>query len=1344
MESIVERFEPTRAGIVNLWDYRDEEFVFASGWLVLRGPNGSGKTKALELLFPFLLDGRIDPGRLNPFASRDRTMKSNLVYGGKDSGMGYVWMEFRRGEEYTTIGIGLRAHRHSDKVTRWHFCAPGRVGVDFGLLDEADRPLTRKELVHAVGEQHVVDTAADYRERVNAALFGLEPERYEQMLNLILTLRKPQLAKDLDPVALSKTLSDGLRPLDEDLIGEAARSFEDMERVAKHLEGLRVADRAVGEFLGHYTTYLRAHARDAALRLQTRLDDADGAETARAAATTALEESRSAAEASEASMRRATGEPDRLRGELDGLKSSEAYRSITQLDDLRARVKDLAEAAASADRDAASRRAALERAETERATAATDLDDAAAARERRSRNLAAAAEQAGIDWIEPATGLKAAAAAAAEARRADLRHVQNLADALREADAERARRETNAADAAAAAETADAAVTAADAAVDTAREELTAAARAWSAEHRDLFERAGVPGVEAGLASAAETLDAADPAALRSTAEAAIAPVRDRLTRERHTAEHRLQGLRDEAAALETQLAVVEAQHDDAPPAPYTRVADRAARSGAPLWRLVRFADGLDDARCANIEAALEAWGVLDAWVDPDGTVTTENDVWAAPAATVQTGPTLADYLVPEPDAGVDPDRVSALLRSIGFGDDVDHGIGPDGAFRSGVLFGRGTKQHAEYIGATARERRRAARIAELRAAIDALAADIEQAEHDLAATRADLRALTAALDGLPGPAPVLTALERLAAAAALAASERTRAAAAAAAVDHAISARNRAQHALTKAVAERHLPVDMIEAVAAAVDEFHTGAGDLDWEIKHVEQARERLAQAEHRVNDAADDAEEAAERAAAAADLHAAQRARLEAAEASIGAEASRVLARVTELETAVEAAKAAAETAVAAHTSAREALARAEQRLTDAEHTVDTARVESVAAAAGLRPFAHGDLLGLLGCPTDLRWADPAPGEHRLTEAVRSLHEAIMAATAGLAPNESSLKMAATRASKALEALVDRLPAAGLDHRVEWDNAEGIITVGVADEDGIAPVAHFARRIRARREDQELLLTDAEQRVLEDALLGELARQIHERTVDARDLVRAMDTQMRARRMSSGLTVGVSWTKADHLDADQRKVGDWLEASPARLGRHMAELRAHFAARIKQERSARGPGETYRDLLRDVLDYRQWRQFSFSLHRPGQESEPLTRARHSQLSGGEQSVSLHLPLFAAANAVFSSARPEAPRMIGLDEAFAGVDENGRSELMGLAAQFDLQLFMTGYDLWATFRDVEAAAHYDLAHAADGTVSTVLMVWNGADLEYDLDGSLPALLGSPESRRAPEGAAA
>src|SRR5579862_5209917 len=122
------RFQPARAGIINLWDYVDEEFAFADGRLALRGHNGSGKTKALEVLFPFVLDGVADSRRLDPFSGENRTMKSNLLYRGQESEYGYVWMEFcrlpdprasagaRASTETVTLIIGMRAHRNSDGV----------------------------------------------------------------------------------------------------------------------------------------------------------------------------------------------------------------------------------------------------------------------------------------------------------------------------------------------------------------------------------------------------------------------------------------------------------------------------------------------------------------------------------------------------------------------------------------------------------------------------------------------------------------------------------------------------------------------------------------------------------------------------------------------------------------------------------------------------------------------------------------------------------------------------------------------------------------------------------------------------------------------------------------------------------------------------------------------------------------------------------------------------------------------------------------------------------------------------------------------------------------------------
>src|SRR5436305_4688823 len=92
-----ERFQPLRAGILNLWQYDEQEFRFADGRLILRGENGSGKSKALEVLLPFLFDADLSPYRLDPFGGNSRTMEWNLLQDGRfDQRVGYVWLELGR------------------------------------------------------------------------------------------------------------------------------------------------------------------------------------------------------------------------------------------------------------------------------------------------------------------------------------------------------------------------------------------------------------------------------------------------------------------------------------------------------------------------------------------------------------------------------------------------------------------------------------------------------------------------------------------------------------------------------------------------------------------------------------------------------------------------------------------------------------------------------------------------------------------------------------------------------------------------------------------------------------------------------------------------------------------------------------------------------------------------------------------------------------------------------------------------------------------------------------------------------------------------------------------------
>ena len=107
---------------------------------------------------------------------------------------------------------------------------------------------------------------------------------------------------------------------------------------------------------------------------------------------------------------------------------------------------------------------------------------------------------------------------------------------------------------------------------------------------------------------------------------------------------------------------------------PHTRAAGvRDGRAGAPLWKVTDFVPGLSDDEHAGLEAALEAAGILDAWVTPEGNLV-DGDVIVVSGLAPAAGASCAGLLVPaidpdDPQAGVLRDEsVASVLRAIGRG----------------------------------------------------------------------------------------------------------------------------------------------------------------------------------------------------------------------------------------------------------------------------------------------------------------------------------------------------------------------------------------------------------------------------------------------------------------------------------------------------------------------------------------------------------------------------------------------------------------------------------------------------------------------------------------------------
>ena len=1404
------RFKPTRAGIINLWDYFDEEFAFGDGRLALRGHNGSGKTKALEVLFPFVLDGGLDARRLDPFSGENRTMKANLLYRGQDAEHGYVWMEFGRPAEPTnpadvpepsdqqetdqqetvTLVIGLTAHKNWERARPSFFITGLRMGIDFGLLSADSRPLTAKQLTAMLGrDASFGDRRGAYQDAVDTRLFGLGRERYTQLLDLLIALRRPLLAKDLDPVKVSATLSAGLSPVDEDLVEQAARDFENLAAVQKQYDDLAAADVAVRAFLAQYTAYLRAHTRHQADQLTARIKAAAGHVgaiiTAAGEAAAAGRQEQQAKEAGES----ARISVDTFGARLSALKDRDAYKDHEKLALRRSQLEQDKTRLGQDQQRLAQARANVDGLQQEADAVAARRDELGRAVGRHLQALAESAAGAGLlrDGEPADTGADLAMTARARvtARRDDIAEVRRRLASVQESEQARKLAETELGKARQALDDCDQACRDAEQGLAAARAEVAGQLRGWATrwagdQPSAILDESQLDALKAALGRAGEP----DAATLTETFTALTQAGADTLISRREQLTSQETQLHHDQELRTAERHKIASEHDDAPPASDLRPADRVGRPGAPLWQLVRFADWLPEETAAGIEGALYGAGMLTAWIHPDPALTTaavstaEADGYlvAVPPEARPAGRTLADVLVPEDQDLVPAAVVEGVLRSVFVAEDFSRGdgagaagqpsgTGPGGApmitlraqYRSGLQLGARPKAAPEYIGATNRASRRRARLAEL----DRLIADLGRQREDLAAQRqraADLLAdLGRAQQELPRTAPVTEALGQVTSAEGQRTGARTRLAGAQETLDGATAELDTRARRLRHAAADRGLPASAgeVDTVERAVADFERAAEDLVRARGELAGVGKDLHQRSDRISRLTNENAEAAELLAENQAAYLAGAEKISVDERASGAEYEQIRDEIVDAEHSLSAAKADRKAAGVRESAAHDKVVGAERDLSHGRSALAAAMGELVTQAAAFEPYTQGDLRPLLEVtesapwPGAAQWPDPqrvgdelvdrlmagdeAPGNGSTGEGADP-EQVIREVLPGAAATVLDAFASATRAGRAvtegvLKGTVDRMWTAYRDFETSLKTGEdgyqadlagdAPFYVDVVTSEGRVPAASFARKIAEDVENQGILLEQRERTVLEDSLLTALAQQIHSRVLAARDLVDQMDADTRSKPMSSGMAVGIRWVRSDKLTDQQAKVSRLLDRDAAGLGADgLAELRGLLRAMIHDHRAA-NPRDTYREVLGSVLDYRSWHTFELRLLQPGRPAERLTRKKHSEMSGGEKSAAIHLPLFAAANALYSSSKPDCPRLIALDEAFAGIDDTFKPELLGLTVKFDLDLFMTGHDLWVTYPTVPVIAHYDMQHdKAAHTLLTLLALWDGEQL--------------------------
>ncbi|WFR62053.1 SbcC/MukB-like Walker B domain-containing protein [Paenibacillus amylolyticus] len=119
-----------------------------------------------------------------------------------------------------------------------------------------------------------------------------------------------------------------------------------------------------------------------------------------------------------------------------------------------------------------------------------------------------------------------------------------------------------------------------------------------------------------------------------------------------------------------------------------------------------------------------------------------------------------------------------------------------------------------------------------------------------------------------------------------------------------------------------------------------------------------------------------------------------------------------------------------------------------------------------------------------------------------------------------------------------------------------------------------------------------------------------------------------------------------------------------------------------------------------------------------RKGIPEERFTNKVFGELSGGEKAMSIYSPLFAAIAAKYSYAAPDAPRVISLDEAFAGIDNENIAQMFQLVHDFEFDYIMNSQVLWGCYETVDELSIAQILRPVDSPVLAVARYyWDGKE---------------------------
>ncbi len=1344
------RWHANKLGLINFWYYDEQEFCFAKGRLLLRGSNGSGKSVTMQSAVPLLLDGNANPERLDPFGSRDRKMAGYLLEegDGRDERTGYLYMEFKRenSEAYLTIGMGIRARR-GKPLDKWYFgiLDGRRIGKDFSLYRNSGEKLTlsRKELENRLAEGgRVYERQAEYIEFVNQQLFGFATtDAYREMLDLLIQLRTPKLSRDFKPSVINDILSSALQGLSEEDLRPMTEAIENMDSLRLQLETKEAARKAaerIANVFGRYNRRMLYEKAAAAEQAEKRLKENERQQSEEQDRLTAAGKrlTELTSELAALSSQKAAMEQEREElGKSDAYQlKQEEQRLLERLRELNAQLSAKEAQIEKKQDNVRACEAQLRRTEEKRDGKRQEIEECLESMGEEADTMSYMAQSFLADELrkalEESFGFNTYEAEFQKTRQGIQegltvqRRLSAGEEKLRGKRDELAKQQDQA-------DRAERSLREKEAALAEAESSWKEALYLWHGQNQELK----LPeALLQELCHFADTYDSeADYQQARQPVDVLLQDLRLRLKREIEDRRAESRKLSEERAQCAEELRQWENAREPEPERSPAVLENRRRlqKRGIPyheFYKTLEFAASLDEESRNRIEEAMLEMGLLDALVieesyrqevlrlDPGAC---DRYIFVRENAGKSSGKTALDTL--ELNDSVNTVflnmEMTEILRHISIEGGGETVISADGTWRNGLLAGTISGEYqAGFIGTKARERNRAEKIRGLQARIAELEQQITVLETEMESFRGRMSVLEAEYAGFPKEKPLREAQRACEEAEKL------------------LSVQNALKRQLDEAV----------QALIQSLQEDRTQAAKLS----------ERLG-----IYNSLECFENAADAAAAyQSDLHTLKLTHASYLDQTAALQQQQMqkdmleedldqlrydLGRVEQEKRRGEDRKASIEKQLALtdYAAIQDRLEHCIQWLSDYDRQRGSCEKERGNKEAECRNAE--EKLAALSADSRLLGeeqkfaAEVYLAEYRLdyvfSEEERSPQETV---TALRKQGEESLEQLQTRVQQVYFENSSYL----IDYQLSALEQFG--ELGKQKPEGSSrafPVQRLDYQARYHGEkipfqrltgilDEELeelrqLIRQNDRELFEDILSNTMSRKIRSRINSAQSWVENMNRQMESMNTSSGLKLRLRWrskTAESESQLDTAELVELLRKDYRSMREEeAARLSQHFRSKVEESRRiAEDSGGTasFYQVMQDALDYRKWFEFQLFCEKPGERQKELTNSVFGTFSGGEKAMSMYVPLFSAVTAKYHGARPDAPQIVSLDEAFAGVDSRNIRDMFRLMREFGFDFIINSQVLWGDADTLDALSIYELLRPNNAKFVTVLsFLWNG-----------------------------